>query len=126
RDGAVYRRCAGAPYWLKFKRSVRSIFKPYELRIGSKSNNLEAEMMTLNRVVRPILGSMTALFVLAFSHVLIGQAVNGTLLGTVTDPSGAVVPNATVTVILTGQSVQHTTVTNGSGDFTVPDLPSGT
>jgi hypothetical protein len=80
----------------------------------------------LRKFIRPILGSVIALCTLAFSQALLGQAVNGTLLGTVSDPSGAVVPNATVTIILTGQSVQHTTVTNGSGDFTVPDLPSGT
>src|ERR1700683_2731036 len=67
-----------------------------------------------------------AIGVLCFSHSLVGQAVNGTLLGTVTDSTGKVVPNAQVTIILTGQSAQFATVTNGSGDYTEPDLPSGT
>ena len=82
--------------------------------------------MTLRRFMRPLLGSIFALFVLGLSHVLMGQAVNGTLLGTVTDPTGAVVSNAKVTIVLTGQRVAYSTVTNGSGDFTEPDLPSGT
>ncbi len=54
------------------------------------------------------------------------QAVSGTIVGTVTDPNGAVVPNAQVTITLTGQSAVHTSVTNESGNFTEPDLPPGT
>ncbi len=48
------------------------------------------------------------------------------MLGTVTDPTGAVVANAQVTIVLTGQSTVHTTVTNESGNYTEPDLPPGT
>ncbi|HEV2645355.1 MAG TPA: TonB-dependent receptor [Acidobacteriaceae bacterium] len=54
-----------------------------------------------------------------------GQAVNGTVVGTVTDSSGAVVPKAQVTITLTGQSATYTTQTNESGNFTEPDLPPG-
>ncbi len=54
------------------------------------------------------------------------QAVNGTILGTVTDPTGATVANAQVTIELTGQNIVHTSVTNESGNFTEPDLPPGT
>ena len=78
------------------------------------------------KLLRPIFGSMIALFVLAFSQALMGQAVNGTILGTVTDSTGAVVPKAKVTIVLTGQSTQYQTVTNESGDYTEPLLPSGT
>ncbi|WP_263374239.1 TonB-dependent receptor [Granulicella aggregans] len=55
-----------------------------------------------------------------------GQAVSGTIVGTVTDSTGASVPNAQITIVLTGQSVTYTTVTNESGNFTEPNLPSGT
>jgi hypothetical protein len=82
--------------------------------------------MTLRKMMRPIIGSIVVLLVLGFAHALLGQAVNGTLLGTVTDAVGKVVPNAQVTIVLTGQSTQYATVTNGSGDYTEPDLPSGT
>ena len=78
------------------------------------------------KTMRPVLWSIFALLLLGFSHALPGQAVNGTLLGTVTDPSGAVVGNATVTIVLVGQSVEHTSITNESGNFTEPDLPPGT
>ncbi len=82
--------------------------------------------MTLRKMMRPMIGSVLALLVLGFSQVLLGQAVNGTLLGTVTDSTGKVVANAQVTIVRTGQSAQYATVTNGSGDYTEPDLPSGT
>ncbi len=54
------------------------------------------------------------------------QAVSGTILGTVTDSSGAFVANAQVTLVLTGQGTSHTAVTNESGNYTEPDLPPGT
>ncbi len=57
---------------------------------------------------------------------LLGQAVSGTILGTVTDPTGAVVTNAQISIVLTGQATVYTAVTNESGNFTAPDLPSGT
>ena len=81
--------------------------------------------MIARRILRPFPGSLFALILLGFSQALLGQAVNGTLLGTVTDPSGAVVGNATVTVVLVGQSLEHTSITNESGNFTEPDLPPG-
>ena len=59
--------------------------------------------MTQRKMMRPIIGTVLVLFVLGFSHALSGQAVNGTLLGTVTDSAGKVVPNAQVTIVLTGQ-----------------------
>ena len=57
--------------------------------------------------------------------LLPAQAVSGTIVGTVTDSSGAIVPNAQVAIVLTGQSTVYTTVTNESGNFTEPNLPSG-
>ena len=81
--------------------------------------------MLQRRLLKPALGILF-LLLLGFANVSWGQAVNGTLLGTVTDSTGKVVANAQVTIVLTGQSAQFVTATNGSGDFTEPDLPSGT
>src|SRR5580698_7567235 len=63
--------------------------------------------------------------VLVGSH-LYGQAVSGTVLGTVTDPGGSAVTNAQVIIVLTGQETTYNTITNESGNFTEPNLPSGT
>ena len=54
------------------------------------------------------------------------QAVNATLLGTVTDSSGAIVPNAKVTVTEVNTGVNRTGQTNESGNYTFPDHGSGT
>ncbi len=50
------------------------------------------------------------------------QAVFGTIVGTVTDPSGAVVPNATVVVTDISKGTTQTVQTNGSGNYTVSRL----
>ncbi|HTW46319.1 MAG TPA: TonB-dependent receptor [Acidobacteriaceae bacterium] len=50
------------------------------------------------------------------------QAVFGSIVGTVTDPTGAVIPNATVTVTDTNKGISQTATTNGSGNFTVSRL----
>ncbi|HZQ94636.1 MAG TPA: TonB-dependent receptor [Candidatus Sulfotelmatobacter sp.] len=49
----------------------------------------------------------------------------GTILGTVTDNSGAVVANASVDVTNLGTNVSKHTATTSSGDFTVPYLAPG-
>ena len=56
----------------------------------------------------------------------LAQAVTGSIVGTITDATGAVVANATVVVSLTGQHVSNTVTSNESGNFTAPDLPPGT
>jgi hypothetical protein len=53
------------------------------------------------------------------------QFVNGTLLGTVTDSSGAVVPNAKVTITETNTNISRSTTANESGNYSFPDLPPG-
>ena len=53
------------------------------------------------------------------------QADSSSLSGTVTDPSGAVVPNARVTVHNDANGQERTVQTNGSGAYTVTNLPAG-
>jgi hypothetical protein len=53
------------------------------------------------------------------------QAVNATLLGSVTDSSGAIVPNAKVTVTEVNTGVNRSGQTNESGNYTFPDLAPG-
>lgn len=55
-----------------------------------------------------------------------GQAVNATLVGTVTDSSGAPVGNAKMIVTETNTGISHTSQTNESGNYVLPDLPPGT
>jgi hypothetical protein len=49
----------------------------------------------------------------------------GTIRGTVTDPSGAAIPNAAVTATATSTGVSRTAASDDSGIFVFPDLPIG-
>src|SRR6516164_8525540 len=53
-------------------------------------------------------------------------AVTGRIAGTVTDPSGAGVPEVAVTLTNTAQGIQTKTKTDSKGDYSVPSLPVGT
>jgi hypothetical protein len=53
------------------------------------------------------------------------QAVTGTILGTVTDSTGAVVAGATVTLTHTGTGNSRTVVTDTHGEYAAPSLPTG-
>jgi hypothetical protein len=50
----------------------------------------------------------------------------GEIRGNVKDPSGAVIPNATVTAIFVGTGAIRTATTGGDGGFTIPELTIGT
>jgi hypothetical protein len=57
----------------------------------------------------------------------LGQAQNtGSILGSVTDPSGAVLPNASVTAADAEKGVTRTVQTSKSGEFSLTSLPVGT
>src|ERR1051326_6156668 len=55
-----------------------------------------------------------------------GKAVTATLVGTITDASGAVVVNAKVVLTETNTGVSRTSNTNESGNYSFPNLPPGT
>jgi len=68
-----------------------------------------------------------ALFsVLLLAFAAVAQIQNGQFSGTVTDPSGAAIPNAKVTVTNTATNLSVSTTTNQSGAFAVKELPPGT
>jgi hypothetical protein len=56
---------------------------------------------------------------------LFAQAVTGTILGTVTDATGGVMPGATVTLKHEGTGLTRVVVTDNAGEFTAPALPTG-
>ena len=71
----------------------------------------------------------TSVWLIAFlciaSFRLNAQSTTGTILGQVTDPSGAAVPKTTVRVTntLTGES--HSIAGNDQGSYVIPHLPVG-
>ena len=62
---------------------------------------------------------------LATSTAMWAQAGGGSMVGTVHDPAGAVVPNAAVTITNTDTNTTYPVATNGDGRFLYPQLPVG-
>ncbi|HEX4032220.1 MAG TPA: carboxypeptidase-like regulatory domain-containing protein [Terracidiphilus sp.] len=63
---------------------------------------------------------------LGSAGLLFAQSGAGTIQGTVTDPSGAVIPHATVNVVNKDTGVSINTTTSNVGFYQVPDLFTGT
>ncbi|MBL8233701.1 MAG: TonB-dependent receptor [Bryobacterales bacterium] len=72
---------------------------------------------------------MKKLLLVAFclgSIPVMGQIRSATIVGTVTDPAGAVISDVDIMVRETGTNATYPFKTNEAGDFTVPYLPPGT
>src|SRR5271170_7686986 len=63
---------------------------------------------------------------LVFPLAAHAQNYYGTIVGNVTDATGAAVPGAKVTVINTGTNNTFTATTSGHGSYSIPQLPIGT
>jgi hypothetical protein len=64
-------------------------------------------------------------FILLSTSLLVSQTFRGTILGSVTDPSGAVVAGATVKARNIATGLERTTATSTDGSYTVSELPIG-
>ncbi len=69
---------------------------------------------------------LVSLFVLLFAVAAMAQIQNGQFAGTVTDPSGAAVPNAKVTITNQGTGLSVNATSNAAGSYQVSELPPGT
>src|SRR2546421_2539029 len=64
--------------------------------------------------------------VLVSAVSLPAQTFRGTILGTVTDASGAVIAGAKVTAKNLGTGLERITETSADGSYSLPELPIGT
>jgi hypothetical protein len=76
-----------------------------------------------------ILGSSFTLFsipalLLLNSTTASAQVTSGSIFGSVQDPSGAVIPGATVTATATSIGITRKTTSSGNGTFSLPNLPA--
>jgi hypothetical protein len=78
------------------------------------------------RIQLCLVSVFAVLVVLAAAPNLSAQTFRGTILGTVTDPSGAILAGAKVTVKNTGTGLERSTETSADGSYSLPELPIGT
>ena len=77
--------------------------------------------------IRPLarVGAMAVLACLSAVPPLLGQTTRATLTGTVTDPNGAVVPDAVVSATNVATNINNRATTNQGGSYTFTALPPG-
>ena len=63
---------------------------------------------------------------LSLNSALQAQVTSGSIFGSVTDQTGALVPGATVTATAPATGVTRTTTSSSGGTFSLPNLPPGT
>ncbi len=81
----------------------------------------------MNRLIKALLLCVCPLGLLAFAAgFLSGQEFRATLTGTVTDPTGAVVPNATVEAVNHDTQQKYDVTTTAKGDYFIPYMLPGT
>ncbi len=72
-------------------------------------------------------GAILLIFsLLAGGSPAMAQSVTGSIYGSVSDPTGAIVPGAKITVTNVGTNESLTATTNGSGNYLFPVLSPGT
>ena len=78
-------------------------------------------------MVRTLVASVLAgAFVVLCARVVGAQAVKGSLVGNIMDPSGSVLPGVTVTITEVHTNIAYSAVTNESGNYTFSNLKDGT
>lgn len=68
---------------------------------------------------------LTISLVVLGSGMLFAQSTTGTVLGTVKDQSGAVLPGVEITLLNLSTNQSRTTLTSERGDYTIPQIPIG-
>jgi outer membrane receptor protein involved in Fe transport len=82
-------------------------------------------MNSFFRAIRTLALVVFALTIFAGASTF-AQTFRGTILGSVTDSSGAAVPGATVTIKNTDTGLVRTVTTSEDGSYAAPELPIGT
>ncbi len=68
---------------------------------------------------------ITTTLALVYASAALGQTVTGSVTGTVTDPSGAVIPHAIVVAVNTATGVRTPATSNDAGVYSIRFLPIG-
>jgi hypothetical protein len=80
----------------------------------------------LQRHIRQTLATVAVLAISFMTPALCAQSDTGSIAGTVEDPTGAVIPGATITATNAGTGQKLSAVSNGTGQFTILAVPRGT
>src|SRR3954462_8889928 len=91
----------------------------------AKENKMSALMSAITAKASLILLTLLTCILMAVSAIAQSQATAADLTGTVTDPSGAVVPGATVTAHNAATGISRTVTADSQGAYQLIALPPG-
>jgi len=74
---------------------------------------------------RLLIALLVAVSAFAIAPRTLAQTVTGTIVGTVLDAQGAVIPNASISARNRETGLERTATSDGSGEFTVTSVPAG-
>ena len=78
------------------------------------------------RLIRPLACTVVCLMLgIAFAHAQ-GVGASGSVRGTVTDPNGGFIPNASIVAVDVDKGIQYSAVTESSGQYQIVGLPPAT
>ena len=92
--------------------------------VSNRWSSLRRSISLVSRATRSLCSVALFLAVIA-GYPAFAQQGDGSIQGTITDQTGAVIPNAAVTVINIDTAVSITRTTNKAGDFNVSPLQAG-
>src|SRR5262249_13181909 len=101
----------------------RVALKTFPNRLGERGCCQFSFLLSRGGVMKRL--AVAILLVLLLAVAGNAQTFRGAINGTVTDPSGGVVPNATVKATETNTGIDHTTTTTNDGVFSFQDIPTG-
>src|SRR5215510_4640922 len=75
--------------------------------------------------MKTLRAALSVFLLLLIAHTMAWAQATAQMSGTVRDESGGVLPGVTVTVTQTDTGFSRTVVTEGSGSYVMPNLPTG-
>ena len=102
----------------------RTTVRLIDLERPEMSNNIWKLIPSRPRILA-LLALTLGLLVMASPARLLGQSDNGRIVGTVTDPTGAAIPDAAVTVVNNENGLTLSAKSNAAGEFNIFAVPRG-
>ncbi|MGB7922574.1 MAG: TonB-dependent receptor [Pyrinomonadaceae bacterium] len=90
--------------------------------VSNRSSRITTATTT---IAQRVAASIIMIFALASVVAATPQTFRGTILGTVTDSNGAVIPGADVMAVNVGTGIMRSTVADADGNYTITELPIG-
>src|SRR4051794_19565101 len=85
-------------------------------------NSRSSKLLSVGGLATPLLAVVMVLFA---GSAIVAQTATGSINGSVTDPSGAAIAGAKVTLVNTNTNESRNVITNGLGYYSLTLLPPG-